>query len=231
MESFTTGTEVENSTDASQKNSFTGCGDAANGYGKELDTGYKPAPDFYAMYNADKNSDTEFFMIFKGTLGAIIGAVPGFFFISTLARFGLMASLCGTVLAAGILFGYYLATRRSGFDIKKGGIICILVMLIAVFLAVRISWVHEVQQRIMELRDFMGYSSSEGSSYSSGLDGSSRLILGYDKPTYSNCSDNFSDLISDLRIKGLFIASLVENYVLCAVGAIWLFFKFGKKSY
>lgn len=230
MDSFSTGTDVGNSAATPQKNQFTGYSDAASGYGKQQNTGYKQAPDFYAMYNADKNSDTEFFTLFKGSLGAIIGAIPGFFFIMTLARFGLMASLCGTVLAAGILFGYYLATRRSGFDIKKGGIICIIVMVIAVYLAVRISWVHEVQQKILEMHEILGYSGSE-SGYSAGMNGSSRLILGYDKPTYSNCSDNFSDLISDLHLKGLFIASLVENYLLCAAGAVWLFVKFGKKNY
>ena len=53
---------------------------------------YRPTPDFYAMYDKHESSDTEFVTLVKGGLGAIIGAIPGFFFIMTLARFNRIIS-------------------------------------------------------------------------------------------------------------------------------------------
>ncbi|WP_024861596.1 hypothetical protein [Ruminococcus flavefaciens] len=196
---------------------------------------YRPTPDFYAMYDKHESSDTEFVTLVKGGLGAIIGAIPGFFFIMTLARFGIIASICGTVLAAGTFFGYYVGTRRNGFDLRKGGIICIVVMLVAIFFAVRSSWVYEMRDSLLKMKSLtsalLGESRSASGSYSGTLDGASRLVLGYDKPTYSNCSDCFGKLLTLMGSKGLFIASLIENYIFCAAGAVWLFFKFGRKSY
>lgn len=200
-----------------------------NSYGQQ-GSGYREIPDFYAMSRSNANSDTEFFTLFKGAVGAVIGAVPGFFMMMTLARTGIIASICGVLLAAGVFFGYSLASRRSCFNIRTGGIICIIVMAAAIYLAVRISWVHEVQERLLEMKELTGYVS-----YDKGYSGSSdpvyRLIFGYDKPTYSNCSDNFSDLLEDLRMNTSYTLSLLENYILCAVGSVWLFMKFGKKNY
>ncbi|SHM76493.1 hypothetical protein [Ruminococcus flavefaciens] len=219
-----------------QKNSFTGQGNAAEGYGQKKDTGYKPAPDFYAMYNErNASSDTEFMLLVKGALGAMIGAIPGFFMIAIIARFGLIASICGALLAAGVFFGYYLATHKSGFNLKAGGITCIIVMIIAVYLAVRTSWVYELKDTLLEMKSltsaYLGKSSSYEDGYKSGMNDVSRLVLGYEKPTYSNCSDCFGDLLSTLGKKGLFMASLAENYIFSAIGGVWIFSKFGKKSY
>ena len=44
-------------------------------------------------------------------------------------------------------------------------------------------------------------------------------------------SKNFSDLLEDLRMNTSYTLSLLENYILCAVGSVWLFVKFGKKNY
>lgn len=222
---------MEDLTKGSSVNSgFSGYGNKTDGYGQQ-DTGYKEMPDFFAMSKANANSDTEFFTLFKGAIGAIVGAIPGFFMIMTLAGSGLIGSICGVLLSAGVFFGYYLATRRSGFNFRTGGIVCIVVMLVAVYIAVRISWVHEVQKRLLEMVDFLGYTGISDGSDTGGTDPVYRLMFGYDKPTYSACSDNFSELLSSLRMKTSFTASLVENYILCAVGSVWLFFKFGKKNY
>ncbi|MCR5601636.1 MAG: hypothetical protein K6G33_12940 [Ruminococcus sp.] len=211
MENFTKGSSVNNS------------------YGQQ-DSGYREMPDFYAMSRANANSDTEFFTLFKGAIGAIIGAVPGFFMIMTLARSGLIGSICGVLLSAGVFFGYYIATHRSGFKLRTGGIICLIVMGVAVYLAVRTSWVHEVQIRLAEMSDILGFDSPKSSSYIS-KDVVYDLILGNIKPTYSLCSENFSELLSDLRMESSFKISLIENYFLCAVGSVWLFYKFGRKNY
>ena len=132
---------------------------AQSGYGQRSaehkgEPQYTPTPDFYAAYNDKLNNDTDFMVIVKGAIGALIGAIPGFFFIMMLARYGLIASICGTVLAAGVFFGYYLGTRKNTFDIKKCGIVCGAVMIIAVFAAVRASWTYKLRDSLKMAKSF-----------------------------------------------------------------------------
>ena len=218
-----------------------GYGAPQNNYGqRSMDnsntSSYSPTPDFAASYSDFDGGRTEFMTMVIGAVGAIIGALPGFFFIMVLARFGLIASICGTVLAAGTFFGYFLATRKSSFDLKRGGIICIAVMAIAIFLAVRISWTYKVRDALILLKDFSYSYIDESDEFSE--DDKATVDSGYEflfglsgEPTYSNCSSNFSKILTNLDLKGKFYGSLGENYLFCALGALWLFSKFGKKNY
>ena len=219
----------------------TGYGNPQGGYGQRsaADSNntpqYSPTPDFYASYDDTATMETDFMVLVKGALGAIIGALPGFFFIMMLARFGIIASICGTVLAAGTFFGYYIATKKSSFDLKKGGIVCIAVMVIAIFLAVRISWTYKLRDSLKMLKElsysYIDESDLYNDSDKDNIDTSYKFLFGVDEPTYSNCSANFSKILTNLDLKGKFYGSLGENYLFCALGALWLFSKFGKKDY
>ena len=215
-----------------------GYGSPQNNYGQRsagsYDTQqYSPTPDFYASY--ENSSETEFMTMVKGGIGAIIGAVPGFFFIMLLARFGIIASICGTVLAAGTFFGYYLATHKSGFDIKKCGIVCGAVMIIAIFVAVRMSWTFKLRDTLKLLKEFSYSYIDDSELYTeadkSNIDDGYKILFGMYEPTYSNCSANFSKILTNLDLKGKFAGSLAENYLFCGLGTLWLFSKFGKKDY
>ena len=218
----------------------TGFNNPQNSYGqRSVDYSntpqYSPTPDFGASYSEFENSDTEFMTIVKGAIGAIIGAIPGFFFIMGLARFGIIASICGTILAAGTFFGYYIATRKSSFDLKRGGIVCIAVMVIAIFFAVRSSWTFALRDTLKTVKNLTYSYMSDSDEYTDedidNIDTGYEFLFGHNEPTYSNCSSNFSRIITILGLRGKFIGSLVENYLFCALGAFWLFSKFGKKSF
>ncbi|MBR5684476.1 MAG: hypothetical protein IKW96_14575 [Ruminococcus sp.] len=210
-----------------------GYGQRASGYNDTPQ--YSPTPDFGASYGDFEGSETEFMTIVKGAIGAIIGAIPGFFFIMGLARFGIIASICGTILAAGTFFGYYIATRKSGFDMKRGGIVCIAVMVIAIFIAVRSSWTFALRDTLKTVKSLTYSYMDDSGEYTDedmdNIDTSYEFLFGHTEPTYSNCSSNFSRILTILGLKGKFIGSLAENYLFCALGALWLFSKFGKKSF
>ena len=215
-------------------------GDTQSGYGQRSadhkgEPQYTPTPDFYAAYNDKPNNDTDFMVIVKGALGAMIGAIPGFFFIMMLARFGLIASICGTVLAAGVFFGYYLGTRKNRFDIKKCGIVCGAVMIIAIFIAVRASWTYKLRDSLKLAKSlsysYMDMTDMTAAEVDEAMSSSYQFLIGDDDPTYSNCSVNFHKLLAILNLRGKFYGSLGENYLFCAIGALWLLSKFGKKDY
>ena len=217
-----------------------GYSDMQSGYGQRSaehkgEPQYTPTPDFYAAYNDKPNNDTDFMVIVKGALGALIGAIPGFFFIMMLARFGLIASICGTVLAAGVFFGYYLGTRKNRFDIKKCGIVCGAVMIIAIFVAVRASWTYKLRDSL-KLAKSLSYSYLDltdmtEAEVTEAMNSSYEFLIGDEDPTYSNCSANFHKLLAIFDLRGKFFGSLGENYLFCAMGALWLLSKFGKKDY
>ncbi|WP_295078468.1 hypothetical protein [Ruminococcus sp.] len=215
----------------------SGYGDSQYGYGQRStgysDTSYSSTPDFGASY-AGFDEPVQFTSVLKGALGAIIGAIPGFFLIAGLARMGFIASLCGAVLAGGVFFGYYIATRNDKTASKVMFIVCISVMVITVFLAVRMSWTYKLRDTLIAAKSYANSEIANNDKYEgiteSTVDDALYYMFGFSDPTYSNCSAHFSRILDHYDIKGKFVISVLENYLFCAMGGLWLFSKFGKKD-
>ena len=220
------------------QSSPTGYGSPQNSYShgalSKGEPDYSPTPDFYAMYENSENTRSDFLDLLFGVFGALVGAIPGFLFILFLSRMGFIASVCGIILAAGTFFGYYVTTKKNGFEVKRGGIICTVIMVIAIFAAVRVSWTYKIRDALKEalvlFKDDIYSYIDESSEYTEAdretIDTSFENIFDLDNITYSYCSENFSNLLKTYDLKGRFTASLLENYFFCALGALWLFSKF-----
>ena len=173
--------------------------------------------------------DTEFMTAVKGGIGAIIGAIPGMLLMIMVARFGFIAAICGAAMAFCIFFGYKLMTRNSWVSAKVGIVICAVVMIIAVYLSVRISWTLALQEAIQEADSAMR--SLLGSEYSGETKTFIKEIVGGDgEISFGNCWDNFGNIMDMLNMNGRYIGSLAENYVFAAIGGIGTFMKFGREN-
>jgi len=214
---------------SSYGNQPAGYGNAQSGYGSDA---YRYNP--YNNYNSTgsmvmrsaESSDSDFTAMLKGILGAVIGAIPGMLLMIMVARFGFIAALCGAVMAICIFFGYKLMTGSSWLSAKVGLIICGIVMVIAVYFSVKISWTFALVDAIEEAKELTKAFDSYGLS-----DTYYKSILGGDTtPTFGNCWDNFGDILSAIGAKGRFVASLAENYLFAAIGAVGTFIKFGREN-
>ncbi|MBE6850132.1 MAG: hypothetical protein E7504_00090 [Ruminococcus sp.] len=84
----------------------------------------------------------------KGILGAVIGSIPGIALWVLLGYFGYTAAIVGAVVALGILFGY---DKLGGTLDKQGLIACIVVMLLAIYAGVHLTWAVVVNQVLQDL--------------------------------------------------------------------------------
>ncbi len=85
----------------------------------------------------------------KGALGAVIGSLPGLIVWVILGYFGWTVGYVGLLIAFGIMFGY---TKLGGELSKTGGIICIAVMLVTIYLGVHLTF----SVYLMEMRPNLG---------------------------------------------------------------------------
>ena len=209
-----------------------GYGTNQSGYSSD-DYRYDP----YKNYNSNDSmvtravgtKDTEFMTAVKGGIGAIIGAIPGMLLMIMVARFGFIAAICGAAMAFCLFFGYKLMTRNSWVSAKVGIVICAVVMIIAVYLSVRISWTLALQDAIQEAESAMR--SLLGSEYSGETKTFIKEIVGGDgEISFGNCWDNFGNIMDMLNMNGRYIGSLAENYVFAAIGGIGTFMKFGREN-
>ena len=209
-----------------------GYGTNQSGYSSD-DYRYDP----YKNYNSNDSmvtravgtKDTEFMAAVKGGIGAIIGAIPGMLLMIMVARFGFIAAICGAAMAFCIFFGYKLMTRNSWVSAKVGIVICAVVMIIAVYLSVRISWTLALQDAIQEAESAMR--SLLGGEYSGETKTFIKEIVGGDgEISFGNCWDNFGNIMDMLNMNGRYIGSLAENYVFAAIGGIGTFMKFGRDN-
>ncbi len=73
----------------------------------------------------------------KGILGAIIGSLPGVILWVILGYFGFTAAIVGFVIAAGIIIGY----GKGNGPLNTAGLVsCVVIMIVAVYLGVHLSW-------------------------------------------------------------------------------------------
>ena len=216
-----------------------GYGSQAAGYGTNQSgyssDDYKYNP--YKNYNSSEsmvtravsNNDTEFMAAVKGGIGAIIGAIPGMLLMIMVARFGFIAAICGAAMAFCIFFGYRLMTRNSWVSTKVGIIICAVVMILAVYFSVKISWTLAIQDAVEEAASAMR--SLLGSEYSGETSAFIKEVVGGNgEITFGNCWDNFGNILDMLNMNGRYLGSLAENYVFAAIGGIGTFMKFGRDN-
>lgn len=218
----------------------SGYGGQQNGYGQSA-SGYSSDDykyDPYKNYNSSDSfttraasSETDFTALLKGIAGALVGAIPGMLLMILVARFGFIASLCGAVMAACIFFGYKFMTKNSWLTAKTGLLVCGIVMVIAVYFSVRISWtsalVDVMNEAISLTRDWLG----EYDTYGYTDDYYKGLLGGDTTPTFGNCWDNFGKILAEAGLKGRFYASLAENYLFAGLGAFGAFAKFGRNNF
>ena len=111
---------------------------------------------------------------------------------------------------------------------------CISVMVITVFLAVRMSWTYKLRDTLIAAKSYANSEIANNDMYEgvteSTVDDALYYMFGFSDPTYSNCSAHFSRILDHYDIKGKFAISVLENYLFCAMGGLWLFSKFGKKD-
>ncbi len=220
----------------SQQNGYgsqaAGYGTNQSGYSSD-DYKYNP----YKNYNSSEsmvtravsNNDTEFMAAVKGGIGAIIGAIPGMLLMIMVARFGFIAAICGAAMAFCIFFGYRLMTRNSWVSTKVGIIICAVVMVLAVYFSVKISWTLAIQDAVEEAASTMR--SLLGSEYSGETSAFIKEVVGGNgEITFGNCWDNFGNILDMLNMNGRYLGSLAENYVFAAIGGIGTFMKFGRDN-
>ena len=81
--------------------------------------------------------------VVSGVVGALIGAAIGVAAIVLVNQAGYVASICGLVLAVCTVKGYELLGGKLG---KVGTAICIAIMLLAPYVADRISWAIAIMQ-------------------------------------------------------------------------------------
>jgi hypothetical protein len=133
---------------------------------------------------------------------------------------GFIASICGAVMALGIFFGYTMLTKNADLEEKTGLIICAVVMVFAIYFAVRTSWCLEVSSILQDkLGVEAGTLSYEQSEFL-------YEIIGVRDVSYSDVSADFSTLLEKCDCKGDFIKSLLENIAFAALGGFGMFTKF-----
>ena len=203
----------------------TGYGNSQSSYGQQssnyssYDTrsGYPASDTVYGSYG----NESKLMPIVRGVLGAVIGAIPGIILIILVARMGFVASLCGAVMAVCIFFGYNLFTKNCNLEEKTGLIICAIVMLVAIYFAVRTSWCLEVSSI---LQDKLGISAGSLSYEQSEF---LYEFIGVRDVSFSDVSADFGNLLEKCDCKGEFIKSLLENIAFAALGGFGTFAKVG----
>ncbi|MDE5792643.1 MAG: hypothetical protein K2H66_03860 [Oscillospiraceae bacterium] len=125
----------------------------------------------------------------KGILGAVLGSIPGILLWILLGYIGFTASIVGFVIAFGILFGYNLLCGELD---KTGTIICVIVLLIAIYVGEHMTWSVVIYKSLKEY--------------------SEEITLG-------DCVKNLGSILKLVEMKGDFVASVFKGYLFGLLGA------------
>ena len=128
----------------------------------------------------------------RGVIGALLGAALAMGLWCLLGYFGRMAFICGIAMCVGVIGGYYL----FGNGMSIGGlVICSIIILVAVFFSVRISY------------GLLLYNKLEGTM------------------SFGDCYSKIMDLLEALGEKGSFYKDLALGYLFTIAGGFYLLFK------
>ncbi len=164
----------------------------------------------------------------KGFVGAVVGAVPGILLWIILGKLGYIAVVCGILLAFGSAYGYNLMTKKGSLSPNVGIIMCLGIVIVAVFLSEKIVWCWELTDAFNEQIPLWkaeidsiiaGYGDTMSASEVQTL--FDELMLeeyGFTEADFSTCFYNFGDLLKKLDLKSDFTMSLVKSYIYGAAG-------------
>lgn len=178
--------------------------------------------------------------LMKGLLGAVVGAVPGMALWIILGRVGIIASVCGMLLAAGVILGYSFMTKKGELPSKYAIIICLAVLVITVYMSEKIVWTwvlaDSFQDYLPTIRDMIiNQAELEGLELTG--EQINELITdemindmlietyGFTEGTFSDCFSHFGDLLELLEVKADFYSSLGKSYLFAFIGGFGLFAK------
>lgn len=174
--------------------------------------------------------------VLKGIIGAVIGAVPGIILWVLIGKMGFIASVCGLILSAGIVFGYSFLTKKESHPVTESAAIpvCLIVMIAAVYIAQRLVWSWIFAEAFEDFYPRLRAAFIE-EAYSVGTELSKEEIsavitdemlreiaeenYGVSDFSFESCFINFSKMLDMSESAGSeFISSMVQSYIFAAVG-------------
>ncbi len=195
------------------------------------------AADLYDMGGLpDNNEESVMLELIKAVLGAVVGALPGFILWILIGKVGFVAAICGSVLAMGTIAGYTFMTKDNFFPQKYGVIICIAVIVIAVFMADKIVWCWELsdhfkvtvastKESVYALGDAGGLTTDEIDAI---FNEAIKEQFGFTKGTFSDFFSNFNRTLRYLGLSTRYYIDLLISYGFAFLGGFSLFKKFAK---
>lgn len=185
--SYGSGTTYAN--DRSTSSSYQNQSYESGYYNQPLSSGSSYSNDSYSSGFSGFSSSPTLTGYLLGSLGAVIGAIPGVLLITFLGNFGYAACISGIVLFFCVFFLYRKLSGAGDSFSKADWSIVIGVCVISVYIAVKCSY-------SMKISNALGGELSFGEVYG-----------------------NFSEILELAQIKGKFIFSLVITYLCTFVGA------------
>ena len=204
---------------------------------KKADSNVFTAADVYEMgklsYNNEGSVVAEMAL---AILGAVVGALPGMLLWILIGRAGIVAALCGTLLAAGTAAGYTFMSKDKSVAQKYGFLVCIIVIIIAVFISEKIVWCW-----IMSDEFHRTFSAARESAYSFGEAGgmtraevdsivneSMMEEFGFTEGTFSDFFYHFGKTLRALGLSGKYFFNLLTCYLFAGAGGFSAFKKMSK---
>lgn len=183
------------------------------------------------LYPEKKSSNLVALLL--GTVGAIIGAIPGGILWVLLGKIGIIASAAGLVMMAGIIIGFTLLSGIGGGEAHGVAalLVCVIVGVIAVSISSKIVYVGLMVKGLHEAVPMMRNEVVQELE-SSGMDVSQVEYMLTDEMmesylceafeiteiSTSECSRNFSRILDLLEMKGEYAGNLVKCYLFAALG-------------
>lgn len=145
--------------------------------------------------------------ILKASLGAIVGALPGMLLWIIIGKIGYTASICGLLLAAGIVFGYTFMTKMV--DAFK-------------------DFIPKVKESTYTYAEQFGYEDFViNDDY---IKSYTKSLFGFSEGTFSNCWSNFKKVVEVTGSESEYHQSLLQSYAFAALGGGSLFYKFARNK-
>lgn len=207
-------------------------------YGSASGTAQNSMESTYELPSAAPGERSVMTDILKAALGALVGALPGMLLWIIIGKIGYTASICGFLLAVGIVFGYTFMSKDDGIPLSWGVVICLVIMVSSVYLAERIVWTWEMVDAFKEfipIAKETAYLTAELYGYEDFVVDDNAIksymvdLFGFSDGTFANCWSNFSKVIEVTGSESEYHKSLLQSYAFAALGGGSLFYKFAKK--